>query len=259
MNGTSFYVYMYLRAYDSKNGCKGSPYYIGKGKGKRSHDKNHTYKIPTDHNNIRIIVDNISEDEAFMWEEFWISFFGRIDIESGCLRNLTDGGEGRSGSLPWNKGVTGYKLHSEEYKQKVKSRMQQGLVALYGAERATKIRKKMAESLRGRSHEDIHGEKSESLKKQISDKLSKPLIDIIGKDKFANAMATRIKTLTKANAARKIDLSYDTLLEINEKVESGMSWEYITSSYGCSIDTINRNFREKQLKKSRQRYSKRIR
>jgi hypothetical protein len=38
-----------------------------------------------------------SEGDAFDAERFLISFYGRRDIGTGCLANLTDGGEGTSG------------------------------------------------------------------------------------------------------------------------------------------------------------------
>lgn len=84
---------MYLREKDSDNGPTGSPYYIGKGKNRRAtacHGKH--IAIPKKEN-IRFIQENLSEDDAFMWEVFWIAEFGRVDLDSGCLRNRTDGGE----------------------------------------------------------------------------------------------------------------------------------------------------------------------
>ena len=98
---------MYLREKDSKNGPAGSPYYIGKGKKNRATSGKHYVPIPSNKSNIRFIKENLSEDDAFMWEVFWIVEFGRIDLGTGCLRNLTDGGDG----------PTGYVL-SEEQKQK---------------------------------------------------------------------------------------------------------------------------------------------
>jgi hypothetical protein len=96
MDKNTYYVYMYLREKDSEFGPAYSPYYIGKGKGQRI-TAPHTVGIPKDKSRIRFLHENLSEDDAFMWEVFWIAEFGRIDLETGCLRNLTDGGDGVSG------------------------------------------------------------------------------------------------------------------------------------------------------------------
>lgn len=92
-----YYVYMYVRTKNSATGPIGSPYYIGKGNGYRAKSGKHRIIPSEDKSNIRIIRENLSEDDAFMWEVFWIAEFGRIDLGTGCLRNLTDGGEGSSG------------------------------------------------------------------------------------------------------------------------------------------------------------------
>ena len=71
---------------------------------------------------------DITEEEAFKWERYWIKYIGRRDLKEGSLCNLTDGGEGDSGythsdesrkkmskalkgRTPWNKG----KKMSKEY------------------------------------------------------------------------------------------------------------------------------------------------
>lgn len=98
MNENIFYVYVYLRKCASKNGPVGSPYYVGKGKLKRAYDEHDGLQyIPDDKSRIIIVKDNLLEDEAFNLERTLIWWFGRIDLTTGCLRNLTDGGEGASG------------------------------------------------------------------------------------------------------------------------------------------------------------------
>ena len=87
---TNYYVYQWLRE-------DGSPYYIGKGKDYRAWDKRHTVNKPTDPNNIQIIKEDLSEKEAFELEKELIKKYGRKDIGTGILRNLTNGGEGSSG------------------------------------------------------------------------------------------------------------------------------------------------------------------
>lgn len=83
---STFYVYFWLRE-------DGTPYYVGKGKEDRACDENHNVSCPTSSDRI-LIQEMTTEDEAYEAEIFFISYYGRIDLGTGCLRNLTDGGEG---------------------------------------------------------------------------------------------------------------------------------------------------------------------
>lgn len=113
-----YYVYFYLRE-------DRTPYYIGKGKGKRAYEKHTNIKRPKNKSNIIIVSDNLSEIQSFILERYYIRWFGRKNNESGILHNKTDGGEGTSGfkkdpwnkgkktgQIPWNKGKTG--IYSEK-------------------------------------------------------------------------------------------------------------------------------------------------
>jgi hypothetical protein len=85
-----FYTYLWLRD-------DGTPYYVGKGRGKRAYNNYHRLKPPINRDLIRI---QLWEDEAvaFAYERYFIDFYGRKDLGTGCLRNLTDGGQGTSGA-----------------------------------------------------------------------------------------------------------------------------------------------------------------
>jgi hypothetical protein len=91
-----YYIYLHLRA-DS-----GSPFYIGKGKNKRSTSrcsrslywKNIVNKYGYD---VIIIESNLSNAEAILKEKYWIKRIGRKDMNNGPLVNFTDGGEGTVG------------------------------------------------------------------------------------------------------------------------------------------------------------------
>ena len=80
-----FYTYLWLRE-------DGTPYYIGKGQGKRAymHHKRHG-NAPL----LGRILFYIAKDEADAFENeiALIWYYGRKDLGTGCLRNLTDGGE----------------------------------------------------------------------------------------------------------------------------------------------------------------------
>lgn len=86
-----FYVYAYLRE-------NGSPYYIGKGKDLR-YLGSHTVNIPRDHSRIVFLETNLTNIGALALERRYIRWYGRKDLGTGILRNMTDGGEGSSGRI----------------------------------------------------------------------------------------------------------------------------------------------------------------
>ena len=85
----NYYTYAYLRK-------DRTPYYIGKGTGKRIYSKSRTIKPPEDKSQIIFLKQNLTEEQAFKHEIYMIAIFGRKDLGTGILRNLTDGGEGSS-------------------------------------------------------------------------------------------------------------------------------------------------------------------
>lgn len=80
----SFYTYLWLRE-------DGTPYYVGKGTGRRAWRKGSPSLD-------RVLVqDFLSEADAFIAEQVLIACYGRKNLGTGCLINLTDGGDGRIG------------------------------------------------------------------------------------------------------------------------------------------------------------------
>ena len=106
-SNTIYYVYAYVRE-------DGSPYYIGKGKDRRAYQphkrRNGADMLPIDISHIIVLHQNLSESRAFELEKSLILEYGRKDLGTGILRNMTEGGEGNR--------KFGFS-HSEEAKQKM--------------------------------------------------------------------------------------------------------------------------------------------
>jgi hypothetical protein len=93
------YVYRHIRL------DKNQPFYIGIGsskfynRAKRVKNRNSIWQRIYDKTEIKIeiILDDLSIEEARIKEKEFIALYGRININTGILSNLTDGGEGAFG------------------------------------------------------------------------------------------------------------------------------------------------------------------
>jgi hypothetical protein len=162
-----YYTYAYLR--EDK-----TPYYIGKGKGNRIFNRSRgDIRPPKDKSRVIYLKQNITEEEAFKHEIYMISVFGRKDLDTGILRNKTNGGEGSSGAIrsdEYRKKLSesrkGTKL-TEEHKNKIGKSML-GNTWNVGRKHSDEMRRKVSESNKSRQY--IKGRKfSEETKKKLSE------------------------------------------------------------------------------------------
>ena len=113
-----YYTYAYLR--EDK-----TPYYIGKGEGRRAYKKGRDeVNPPKDKSKIIFLKQNLTEEEAFKHEIYMIDVLGRKDLGTGILRNRTNGGDGVSGRVMSDyhrnciiKANTGRKVNEETRKK----------------------------------------------------------------------------------------------------------------------------------------------
>jgi hypothetical protein len=131
----NFYTYAYLRE-------DRTPYYVGKGKGKRLYDRRkNDIKPPKDKTRVIFLKQNLTEEEAFKHEIYMIAVFGRKDLVTGILYNRTNGGQGCSG-----------RFLSEEERLKISERMKGEGCYWYGKKHTNETKKRMSEAQSKRTH-----------------------------------------------------------------------------------------------------------
>jgi len=152
MTSGKFYTYAYLRA-------DGTPYYIGKGSGRRATVKRKGgTNPPKDLSRVLYLKRNLTEEEAFRHERYMIFVLGRKDLGTGILHNKTDGGEGLSNPSPETR-----KKKSESGKKRIQSKESREKIS-----KAHKGRVHTEESRRNMSKSRTGLKQSESHRKNIA-------------------------------------------------------------------------------------------
>ncbi len=113
----------------------------------RAYSKDHRVRPPVNLAMIVFVARGLSEDDANKMEMGLIARHGRIDKGTGCLRNLTDGGEGwknphESGRAAISRHFKGCKL-SDAHREKLRQ-------AKLGKKQSPEIVRRRAESNTGK-------------------------------------------------------------------------------------------------------------
>jgi hypothetical protein len=185
-----FYTYLWLRE-------DGTPYYVGKGSGRRAYQsKDHCVYRPKCDALISVQYWE-SEEKAFEMEKWWIAFWGRKDVSTGILRNMTNGGDGPSGWVP-----------SEETKAKIKearkrqvcteeTRAKMGRSHL-GSKRSEETKQKMSRAQKGIPKKKPHGITKEHLRKLQAGRWSWPTPEGLSREQFLQATIERKRKRNRA-------------------------------------------------------------
>jgi hypothetical protein len=150
MTSLKYYTYAYLRE-------DRTPYYIGKGVGKRIYSKQKNINQPKDKSRIIFLKQNLTEEEAFKHEKYMIVVFGRKDLGTGILHNRTNGGEGTSG-----------RIKTKEEREKIRARMLGENNPSYGKIYTEEERRNLSEKMSGENNPFYGKSHTEEYKKNRS-------------------------------------------------------------------------------------------
>jgi hypothetical protein len=174
VNPKRFYTYAYLRE-------DRTPYYIGKGEGRRLYKKSKgEVGKPKDKSRIIFLKQNLTEQKAFKHEIYMIAVFGRKDLGTGILRNKTNGGDGGSGLviseyhrkciIKANKGrkvsdETRKKLRESQIGRKLSEKTKSKIGKIHrGKKLSEETKNKISNALKGR---EVSDEFKNNLKKRM--------------------------------------------------------------------------------------------
>jgi hypothetical protein len=188
-----YYVYMYLRE-------DGTPYYVGKGKANRAYDKHGpTFQVPP-RERINIVLQNLTEKQAFSNEIDFIAWYGRLDINTGILENRTHGGEGSSGFRHTDEWKIRLKTESifvtnnpgknksKETKEKIRQRTKEAMAQ-------PEVREKYLESLKTRVLD------KELISKRTKEAMAQPDV----RQKYLESLKTRDCKQTPESIAKMLE------------------------------------------------------
>lgn len=156
---TIYYVYAYLREKEL------TPYYIGKGKGRRAWEQHQYIPVPKDKSRVILIEQNLTEIGALAIERRLIKWYGRKDNGTGILQNRTDGGDGNNGyrHTEETKLLLSLQQKGKSKPESMRSKLRE--VALSRPEMSVETRQKISDANRKRTHSAETKAKMSSVRK----------------------------------------------------------------------------------------------
>jgi group I intron endonuclease len=205
----NYCVYFYVREDDS-------PYYVGMGRKQRPFAK-HAHRQdkgdfkPQNIEQIKIVHENLSQEDAYKLEIFYIQKYGR-KCDGGILINLTEGGEGAK--------------HNEETRKKLS-------LIKTGTKASEETKRKMSAIRKGKKMPPGTGQKgaltrlsngtnkhTENTKKKLSESL---------KGVFAGSKNPAARAILAFDKSGIFIGQFDTAREAAERLNIGDCWKHIPS------------------------------
>jgi len=199
----------------------GKVFYIGKGSGQRAWKTQHRNKYW--HNIVnkygyqaKILASNLIEGQANAIEQAWIAVYGRRDLGTGCLVNMTDGGEGKTGAR-----------HTAEAKTKMSIAKKGKPGHLKGKPKSAETRMKISIAKRGVKLSETH-----RLSIAAGNRARPKVItaNMLKRSKPIRCVETGVEYKSIREAARLTGLAYPAIQQCIKgslKTTGGLRWEEV--------------------------------
>ncbi len=206
-NPNRFYTYAYLRE-------DGTPYYIGKGKGRRAYSKNHSVFVPPEER-ILFLKKNLLEEDAYQHEAYMISVFGRKDLGTGILHNRTNGGDGTKGMLL-----------TETQRNEISQRQLGEKNHFFGKKHTPETRKRMSKAQTGEKHSMFGRKHKTESREQISNSIKGENHPLYGKGHSEEAKIKMRENFKKVYKITYKDGIFEIIKGMEEWIESNKISRY---------------------------------
>lgn len=96
---------------------------------------------------VEIIAENVSYEDAKELEMFLISMYGRKDLSTGCLSNMTDGGDGNNNMSQLTKDKISMTLKGSKQSEETKNKRKNSLEKTWKSEELRALKRMQSTEL----------------------------------------------------------------------------------------------------------------